>query len=240
MWTETELTDAMLAMAPPGVACAVRSIDCELNPLWPAELSTTSNMSAKRLREFSAGRSCARKALAHLGHAEVALPVGPGRAPLWPAGLIGSISHTAEIAIAVVARQAQLRSLGIDVESADALEPDLLELVCGQDERTALAVGELEPGLGAKLIFSAKESVYKCLWPLTGVFLEFHDIAIRIDRVQNRFTAYSEDSRIAEALALTSGRYRRIGGLLLSCAWLDSAGACTGDETRTGGAVSAF
>jgi 4'-phosphopantetheinyl transferase EntD len=221
MWTDTELTQAMLAMAPPGVACAVHLTDCEPEPLWSAELSAAGRMSAKRLREFSVGRHCARTALARLGHAPAALPVGPGRAPVWPAGIIGSISHTAEIAIAAVARQAQLRSLGIDVESADPLEPSLLELVCRDEERAALAVSDLEPGLGAKLVFSAKESVYKCLWPLTGVFLEFHALGIRMDPVTSRFTAYSEDPRIAETLAMTRGRYRRVGGLLLSCAWLD-------------------
>jgi 4'-phosphopantetheinyl transferase EntD len=221
MWTDTELADALLAIAPPGVACAVHSIDREPEPLWPAELSAAGLMSAKRLREFSAGRHCARRALAHLGHAPVALPVGPGRAPLWPAGIIGSISHTAEIAVAVVARQAQLQSLGIDVESADPLEPGLLELVCRDDERAAMAVSGLEHGLGAKLIFSAKESVYKCLWPLTGVFLEFHDIGIRMDPVRPCFSACSDDPRIADTLAMTCGRYRRVGGLLLSCAWLD-------------------
>ena len=136
-----------------------------------------------------------------LGHEPVALPVGPGRAPVWPAGIIGSISHTDDIAIAAVARQSELRSLGIDLESADPLEPGLLELVCREDERAALAVSGLEPELGAKLIFSAKESVYKCLWPLTGIFLEFHAIGIRIDPLGHRFTAYGEDPRIEEALA---------------------------------------
>jgi 4'-phosphopantetheinyl transferase EntD len=234
MWTDTELADALLAIAPPGAACAVHSTNRKPEPLWAAELSAADRMSAKRLREFSAGRQCAREALARLGHAPVALPVGPGRAPLWPAGIIGSISHTAEIAVAVVARQAQLRSLGIDVESADPLEHGLRELVCRDDERAALAASGLEPGLGAKLIFSAKESLYKCLWPLTGVFLEFHALGIRLDPVRCRFTASSEDPRIADTLAMTCGRYGKVGGLLLSCAWLDASGG----EILTGAAAS--
>jgi 4'-phosphopantetheinyl transferase EntD len=234
MWTGTELTEAMLAMAPPGMACAVHATGCDAEPLWPAELSAAGLMSAKRLREYSAGRQCAREALAHLGHAPVALPVGPGRAPLWPAGITGSISHTDEIAIAVVARQAQLRSLGIDVESAEPLDPDLRERVCRGEELAALAAAGLEPGAGAKLVFSAKESLYKCLWPLTGVFLEFHDISIRMDPVRSRFTACSDDPRIAESLTMTCGRYRSVGGLLLSCAWLDASG----EEILTGAAAS--
>ncbi len=124
--------------------------------------------------------------------------------------------------MAVVARQVELRSLGIDVESVGPLEPGLLDLVCRDDERAALAVSGLEPGLGAKLLFSAKESVYKCLWPLTGVFLEFHALGIRMDPLRHRFTAYSEDPRISEALEMICGSYRTVGGLLLSCAWLES------------------
>jgi 4'-phosphopantetheinyl transferase EntD len=222
MWTGTELTEAMLAMAPPGVACAVHATDCDAEPLWPGELSAAGMMSAKRLREFSAGRHCAREALVRLGHAPVALPVGPGRAPVWPTGIIGSISHTAEIAVAVVARQAQLRSLGIDVESADPLEPGLLELVCRNEERAALATSGLDPRLGAKLVFCAKESVYKCLWPLTGVFLEFHDIGINIDQNRSRFTASGYEKHTVDTASKIQGAYRNAGQLLVACAWTDA------------------
>ena len=78
----------------------------------------------------------------------------------------------------------------------------------------------MDPQLGAKLVFSAKESVYKCLWPVTGTFLEFHAIGIRIDPVVSRFTAYGEDPLIEEMLKTVRGAYRRVGNLLLSCAWL--------------------
>jgi 4'-phosphopantetheinyl transferase EntD len=234
MVTDTDLIQAMLAMAPPGVACSVRRTDGPVDPLWPAELPAAQGMGSKRLRDFSAGRQCARQALARLGHAPVALPVGPGRAPLWPAGIVGSIAHAAGMAMAVVATQAQLRSLGIDVEAAGPLEPELLELVCRDDEQAALAASGLDPRTGAKLVFSAKESVYKCQWPLTGVFLEFHDIGIRMDPVRHCFTACSVDPRLARTLTMTRGSYRRVGGLLLSCAWLDASG----EEILTGAAIT--
>lgn len=221
METGTILAEAILAMTPPGVACAVHGIDCAHEPLWPAELAAAAGMGDKRRREFSAGRHCARLALSRLGHPPAALPVGPGRAPVWPAGFIGSISHTDELAIAVAARQAEIRSLGIDLESADPLGAELLELVCRDEELAALTASGLEVQHGAKLIFSAKESIYKCLWPLTGVFLEFQAIGIRLDPLEHRFSAYGEDPRIAATLAMTRGRYRQVGNLLFSCAWLD-------------------
>jgi len=221
METGTGLAESILAMTPPGTACAVRGTDREHAPLWPAELPAAAGMGTKRLREFSAGRHCARQALSSLGHAPVALPVGPGRAPAWPEGIIGSISHTDELAIAVVARQAELRSLGIDLESADPLAADLLGLVCRDEERAALAAGGLEVQHGAKLVFSAKESIYKCLWPLTSVFLEFQAIGIRLDAAEQRFSAYGQDPRIAGIAEMIRGRYGWVGGLLFSCAWLD-------------------
>lgn len=224
MLPATELTTALQELGPPGVAYSLCRLDGELQPLWATELTVSASMSKKRQREFTAGRTCARQALAKLGHVPVALAIGPGRAPVWPAGIIGSISHTDEIAIAAVARQAEIRSLGIDVESADPLEAKLLSLVCRDEERTALADCGSQTGTAAKLIFSAKESVYKCLWPVTGMFLEFHTIGIRIDPAHCRFTVYGEDPRIAATLDMVCGAYRRVAGLLLSCAWLDHAG----------------
>ena len=207
-------------LAPPAVACALYDAGREPEPLWPAELPAAASMSEKRRREFAAGRHGARQALACLGHEAVALPIGPGRAPVWPPGVIGSISHTSDVVIAAVAWKSDLRSLGIDLESADPLEPDLLELVCREEERAALTSCGLDPQLAAKLIFSAKESVYKCLWPVTGRFLEFHAIGIRIDPGAPRFTTYGEDPFIEETLKTICGGYRRVGSLLLSCAWL--------------------
>lgn len=219
MLTGAEIMTAMQELAPAGVACSTWC-DGEPRPLWPAEISAAAGMSDQRRHEFAAGRHCAREALARLQHEAVALPIGSGRAPVWPPGIIGSISHIDGIAIAAVARTSDLGALGIDVENGDPLEAELLTLVCREDELAELSVNNLQPGLGAKLIFSAKESVYKCLWPLTGVFLEFRDIGIRIDHAGHRFTAYGENPRIEESLQLICGGYRKVGGLLLSCAWL--------------------
>lgn len=218
MRTDTELRKALLDLAPRGVACALWS-DGEPPPLLPAELPVTASMGEKRRREFAAGRHCARKALACLGEEPVALPVGPGRAPLWPAGLIGSISHTEDIAIAAVARRSDLRSLGIDLESAAPLDRTLLDLVCRDEELAALSTTTPQQRqVSAKLIFSAKESAYKCLWPLTGKFLEFHAIGICIEPNQCRFTVYSHDHHLSAVVRMIRGTYRKTGPFLLTCA----------------------
>jgi enterobactin synthetase component D len=131
-----------------------------------------------RLREHLAGRFCAAEALRDAHAAEIGVGVGADGAPCWPAGFVGSITHTASFACAAVARAGRLRSLGIDSEpllTQDALrEITPLLLVDGEeawlrgDDRLAMAT----------LVFSAKESLYKCLRPLAGVFFELTDARV--------------------------------------------------------------
>jgi 4'-phosphopantetheinyl transferase EntD len=98
---------------------------------------------------------------------------------MWPPGVIGSITHTDEHAAAVVMTANAARSIGIDLESLAhaARTPDLLSMVATAAERAS----HVDPRHLAALLFSAKESVYKCVYPLTGQFLDFHDVELAID-----------------------------------------------------------
>lgn len=130
---------------------------------------------AKRRAEFLAGRLAAREALRMLGFDAV-----PGRnddgSPRWPAGVTGSISHGAGRAFCAVARARDVRSLGIDVERLMGPEAkaELRARICSDDECRSLS-----DGLGCPehhlvtFAFSAKESLYKCLYPLGGQFMDF-------------------------------------------------------------------
>jgi enterobactin synthetase component D len=130
---------------------------------------------AKRRAEFLAGRFAAHTALTALGVQSM-----PGRnedgSPRWPAQISGSITHGAERAFCAVARQSDVRSLGIDVERlmAPATKAEVMARICNATELQVLA-----SGLGApenhlvSLAFSAKESLYKCLHPLVGRYMDF-------------------------------------------------------------------
>jgi|SRR5215213_5050322 len=158
--------------------------------LHPDEERMVAAAVPKRRREFAAGRHCARRALERLDIHGFALVAGADRAPRWPAGVVGSISHTDRYCVAVVARRAAFASLGVDAEPAEPLECELWETVCTDAERRWLDTQpELERGRMARLIFSAKECAYKCQYPLTGVLLDFHDLQIEVDREAGRFTA---------------------------------------------------
>ena len=134
---------------------------------------------AKREREFFAGRRCAAKLLAQRG---VYQPVGVNsdRSPNWPEGTVGSISHSDRWTIACVGTNDLFRSVGIDTEpimsheSARQIKND----VATKAEMNRLASSGLSETAALTLIFSAKESYYKCWYPITKRFLEFRDVEI--------------------------------------------------------------
>lgn len=190
--------------------------------LFPEERPAIATAAPRRLATFRAGRGCARAALRELGSPEIAIPSAPSGAPVWPAGFVGSIAHTNEIAAAVVAPSSAVRGLGLDVETSDPLDSvGMLQLVCRPDELIAAhdaSTGEnLQRG---KLIFAIKEAVYKLYSPLTGAFLEFHDLAVSLDEPAGMFLAHLADPQrppVANARSIT-GVFARAGGLIVALA----------------------
>ncbi|MFA8441782.1 4'-phosphopantetheinyl transferase [Yoonia sp.] len=153
--------------------------------LWPEETSAMSRAIPKRRTEFAAGRKAARIAMAELDLPPIAIPQGADRAPIWPKGISGSISHCAQCCIAVVAQTAHYPTIGIDVEAADPLDNDLIPVVCTPAEQVWLRDAP-DFGLAAKMIFSAKEAVYKAQYPLTGKIIGFDAVSLIID--EDRFS----------------------------------------------------
>ncbi|HWJ34674.1 MAG TPA: 4'-phosphopantetheinyl transferase superfamily protein [Steroidobacteraceae bacterium] len=147
--------------------------------LYPGEAEYLGRAVPKRIQEFSAGRLCARLALAAFGIVEFALRVAQDRQPVWPVSVVGSISHTAGFCVAAVAEKNRLRAIGVDCEVVGHVGADLWASIF--TPREALWVDSLpepeRPGAAA-LIFSAKEAFYKCQYPLTGEWLDFHDLDV--------------------------------------------------------------
>jgi 4'-phosphopantetheinyl transferase EntD len=153
-----------------------------VNALLPEERQYVARAMSKRVQEFAAGRVCARAALVQLGYAAVALPMGDDRAPQWPAGATGSITHTDGFCAAVAATTARIRALGLDVEPAASVKPELWHRICGPDELAIVQSQDARTAIEtATLIFSAKEAFYKCQHTLTGQWLGFSDISITIE-----------------------------------------------------------
>lgn len=151
-------------------------------PLYPEEAARVALAVAKRRREFAGVRACARRAMEKLG--VPAQPILPGDqgAPHWPAGLIGSMTHSDDYYAAALARATDLVSLGIDAEPHSALAQGIVSYVFLPAERERLRrLAEERPAIHwDRLLFSAKESVYKAWFPLTGKWLDFSEADIEV------------------------------------------------------------
>ena len=154
--------------------------------LFPEEREHIAQSVAKRRAEFAAVRRCARRALQELGFPPVPILPGEQREPQWPEGVVGSMTHCAGYCAAAVARTGDVSALGIDAEVHAPLPEGVLELISLESERERL---EQLAGRGPgtvhwdRVLFSAKESVYKAWFPLTRRWLGFEqaDIELRLD-----------------------------------------------------------
>jgi enterobactin synthetase component D len=131
----------------------------------------------KRQVEFMAGRICAQQAIEALtGQKPDDIPAQPDRAPGWPPGIVGAITHTTHYAAALVASDRHYQGIGIDCEGiVSAANLNLQRHICRPQELDALQAAQPEwsPEHLLTLVFSAKESLFKCLYPQVGQFFGF-------------------------------------------------------------------
>jgi 4'-phosphopantetheinyl transferase EntD len=159
--------------------------------LYPEEAIKVARAVEKRRREFVAGRVCARRAMAALGLPPAPILAGEDRAPVWPQGVIGTITHTDTYCAAAIAREGRgVRALGLDVEPDTPLNLALLKTIALPEERDAIAARpEAERGRLGKLLFSAKECAYKCQYALTRTFFGFSGMRVDLDLERGEFVA---------------------------------------------------
>lgn len=193
----SDASAALAALLPEGCRAVVlefasASVSVGIEDLWPEERPVVASAIERRRQEFIIGRSAARQAMAKLGSAPAAIPVGPSRQPQWPAGHVGSISHTRELVAAAAGRTEHARSLGIDVEIVGSVTDELADRILTKGERAALDAGPIQDG--ATVIFSAKEALYKAQYPIHGRWLGFLDVDVELevghDGGPGRFTAF--------------------------------------------------
>jgi 4'-phosphopantetheinyl transferase EntD len=177
-------------LLPPGVVAVEAFTDEPGEVPYPGEEDLIANAVEVRRREFVTARRCAREALAELGHAPAPIRSGPKREPQWPPGVAGAITHCSGYRAAAVAPLTVLASIGIDAEPNAPL-PDGVEesvTVPGENEMLA-ALARSRPAIHwGRLLFSAKESVYKAWFPLTRRWLGFNDARLTIDPAARTFT----------------------------------------------------
>ena len=159
--------------------------------LFPEEEASVSRAVPKRRREFTTVRHCARQALAAIGQPAVPLVPDEHRAPVWPDGVVGSMTHCTGYRAAAVARRTDVTAIGLDAEPDTALPDGVLDRIASSRERRAL--GQLAGSAGQphwdRVLFSAKESVYKAWFPLTRTWLGFEDATLEINPTAGTFHA---------------------------------------------------
>jgi len=192
----TDWTDSKLAVS-------AGAIDQLQTPLKKAEEESLRNAVPKRRMEFTAGRTAARRSLAALGHENCTIPVSTNRSPIWPASVVGSISHTDKYCVAIAAQRSDYWALGVDIEAEVSLDKRMTDMIFSPSEKLSNSSFLHRP----ILYFSIKEAVYKAYSPATGEFLNFDDISLKFHESNNEFTAFVSD-RVA---APPWGSYELIG-----------------------------
>jgi len=179
--------------------------------LLPEEEAVLGTVADKRRREFTTTRGCARQALARLGLPASPIVPGTGRAPQWPTGVVGSITHCAGYRACALARASNFAAIGVDAEPDAPLPDGLIADIALPDERVRLdELSRAQPAVHwDRLLFSAKESIYKAWFPLTGQRPGFADATVRIDRVgacfSARLTADGAPTELAGRFAVRDG-----------------------------------
>lgn len=157
----------------PGIAIGHRAIlPGDEDGLFPEEIAGSA--SAKIRCSSGAARLVARELLASAGFANCAIPRTPSGAPIWPAPLVGSLAHDADIAVAAVAPHSEFAGIGIDIEPAESLPFDVIETIATPAERSVPATYLY----GGRLLFVVKEAVYKAVAGLDRIFLGHRDVEV--------------------------------------------------------------
>jgi 4'-phosphopantetheinyl transferase EntD len=198
-------------LAPAFVMVAEGAIEDIEGALFAEESARVASAHPKRKREYAAGRILARRAIAGLGGPEGAIGADSAGAPQWPAGLIGSITHSDAYAAAAVARTIDALGIGLDVEAVSRFHPGLEPRVLTPEE-IATHLDGASPAIRQRrtaILFCAKEAFYKAQFALTGLRLGFRDVQVTLDFDASVFSAHRT---CVDMLGLT-GRFAVVGNL---------------------------
>ena len=167
------LPEAIERLAVPGILIGHRFVVAgDERALLPEEVFVSNR--TKNRRASGAARIVTRELLARAGYGMCAIPKLPSGAPIWPAEVVGSLAHDSDVAVAAIDPRRSFANIGIDVEPAEALPFELLNIIATPLEQSTLASYRY----GGRLLFAAKEAVYKAVAALDHVFLNHHDVEV--------------------------------------------------------------
>jgi len=196
-------------------------VEDRLQSLYEVEREAVVRAVPSRQWEFATGRVCARAALAALGAPPQPIPVGGNREPLWPAGFIGSITHDAGVCVAVARVRNGIQGIGIDLATAEPLPREIRSMVCTPDEDLDRVPPEASAVDPFKLLFSAKEALYKAIYGEVRRFVDFQEVTVEIDHEANAWRPAFLSPDLTRALGgRVQGSFLVSGGFILTGAWV--------------------
>jgi 4'-phosphopantetheinyl transferase EntD len=215
VWTPPAETPRRVDARPRLRQLAPQSVFLSESEFWPTEAAHPDEereamrrgFGPKRLAEFRAGRWCAHRALEQAGLGETPVPIALTREPVWPAEFVGSITHCTGYCAAAVASAGKFRGIGIDAEVPSEVTLELAAEICRPEELAEVKRLPCPSALALCLMFSAKESVFKALFPRERVFLVFQDVRLSFDFASGRFEIGGPVLGIIEAARRLGGRF---------------------------------
>ena len=189
-----------------GLVAACGRVADHASSLLPDERIGLERMADVRRAEYSSGRRVAREALGLLGIEDCAV-AARGRLPMWPPGVVGSITHSRELALAMVGRVGAVAGIGVDLEQEDRVDAHVAERVLVPEERRRLAEEDWRT-----MLFAAKEAVYKAVNPLVGEYLAFGDVEVSASK-DGTFAAVTTRPRKSSSRIKTGhGHFLKVEG----------------------------
>lgn len=213
------LLETAVGMLPEGCVLDVLAVTDDLSDLAEAELGAMNSWVPHRRNEFATGRRCARRALDAQGfEGSASLEVDPDGVPVWPEGLVGSISHSRGVAAAVATWASECSLIGLDLEKTNRLSEAAMKRVIHQKEAQFVKDDQVK----ATVLFSLKEAFYKAQFPRYRTPGNFHDLALVVDWAASRAEVAAMDARFADELKRVQFVYCLAGDYVLSVCWLES------------------
>ena len=186
-------TEDLIALFTVPVEITAVPVTDRSDELLAGERALTTAMGSSRVKGFSSGRLAARKLLATLGIEDYPLLVGSERDAVWPPSICGSISHCPDVCVVVVSNAPGVIGLGVDVECIQVLEDAVQDHVLTESEKIRVREFPGELNL-ACLIFSIKESLFKCLHPVYRQWIDFQQAEVTLDTERGSWTAELDSS----------------------------------------------
>lgn len=205
--TTRQIAEALRSLAPSWVRTGARAIDVgDLDGLWPRERAAVAGAVIPRQAEFATGRALLRQLIGD----NVEIRVDPDRRPRLPVGVVGTLAHDQEVAVAATTTRSSCRAIGVDVEPVTVFAPDEALLILRPEERH----------LDAHLVFVLKEAVYKAWSSLGGGMLDHHEVAVDVDESGRDFRAI-----VGSIPTRFSGRYIAVEDRYIALVVVDEVGA---------------